>query len=80
MGLSLRVPRVNDMQQQIGILQLLQCGFKRLHQMMGQLGDEADGIRQQYIHGIGHGQLPGRGIQCVKQPVVGRNPRAGQAI
>ena len=68
------------MKQQVGVLQLLQSGVEGVHQMVGQLGDEAYGIRQDYIQIVGNRQLPGGGVQGVEKPVVGRNACPGELI
>ena len=48
--------------------------------MVGQLGNKADGIGKDHIQVVRHGQLPGGGIQGVKEPVVGGDARAGKLI
>ena len=37
---------VDDMEEQVGVAQLLQRGLKGLHQMVGQLADEAHGVAE----------------------------------
>ena len=74
------VRRVNDMNQQVGILQFLQRGLECPHQMVGQLGDKSDGIGQQHFQRVGHLQAAGGGVQGIKQPVIGRDTRAGDAV
>lgn len=36
------------MEEQVGVAQLLQRGLKGLHQMVGQLADEAHGVAEQH--------------------------------
>ena len=53
------------MEQQICILQLLQRGLKRLHQLMGQLADKANRVGDHHIQRIADGQKPRGGIQGI---------------
>ena len=68
------------MEQHIGIFQLLQRCPEGVHQMMGQLTDKTHGIGKNHIQIVRNLQLTGRGIQGIKEPVVGGNARAGQLI
>ena len=79
MGRPLRIRRVNHMEQEIRVLQLLQRCLECLHQIVGQLGNESDGVAEQHVQGVGYGHPPGGGVQGIKQPIVGRNARAGEA-
>ncbi len=40
------------MEEQVGVAQLLQRGLKGLHQMVGQLADEAHGVAEQHGAGV----------------------------
>ena len=56
--------RIHHMQQQIGIHSLLQCSLKRVNQTVGQVADEAHGIRQRNrALGITKVELAGRGVE-----------------
>ena len=76
----LRVGSVDDVEQQIGVRQLLQGGLESLHQMVGQLADEAYRIAEEHCAGIGDLQGTGGGVQCIEEPVVGGNVRTGQLV
>ena len=78
--LPLRVGHVDDVKQQIGILQLLQRGLEGLHQLVGELADEAHRVGEQDGAGVGNFQRPGGGVQGVEEAVVGRNTRPGEAV
>ena len=47
LGAPLLVAGVNDVEQQVSILQFFQGGLERLHQVVGQLADEAHGVGQE---------------------------------
>ena len=68
------------MEQQVGVFQLLQGRVEGVHQMVRQLGNEANGIGKNNVQILGHRKLPGGGIQRIKQPVIGRDPRPCQLI
>ena len=68
------------MQQNVCILELLERRLECLHQMVRQLRNKSDCIRQQHLTGIGHRQLPGRRVERVKKPVVCRNIRARERV
>ena len=65
------------MEQQIGVLQLLQGRFEGLHQVVGQLADKAHRIGEENGAGVGDLQGAGRGVQGIKQAVVGGDIRPG---
>ena len=71
---------IDDVQQKVGILQLFQRRVEGVYQMVGELGDKADSITEDHIQIFRHGQLPGGGVQRIKQPVIGRDARTGQLI
>ena len=80
MILALGISAVDDMDEQIGVFQLLKRGAECLDQMVRQLGDEADRVRQQRLTGIGDSQLPCRGVKRVEQSVVCRDVRARECV
>ena len=80
MLLPVGVGGINHMEQQIRIFQLLQSGIEGVDQVVRQLCNESNGIRQHHIQVIRHRQKPGGGIQRIKQPVVGRNPCTGELV
>lgn len=45
--LEARMRNVDHMQQQVGLAHLVERRLERLDELMGQLADEADGVRQQ---------------------------------
>ena len=49
---------------------LLQGGVEGVHQLVGQLGDEAHRIRDEHRAGVGQVQGAGGGVQRVEQAVV----------
>ena len=49
MNLPIFVRNVHNMQQQIGIRQLLERCLKRRYEMMRQLADKAYGVGQEYL-------------------------------
>ena len=68
------------MEQQVGVLQLLQRRLEGLHQLVGELADKADGVRDHHIQRVADGELASGGIQGVKEAVVGRDGRPGELI
>ena len=78
--LPFRVGHVDNMEQQICVLQFLQCGLERLHQLVGQLADEANGIGHHHIQCIADRQQAAGGVQRVEQPVIGRDRSAGKLV
>lgn len=78
--LPLGIGHVDDVEQQVGILQLLQGGLEGLHQLMGQLADKAHGVGDHHVQGVADGQEAGGGIQGIKQAVVGGDPGPGDGI
>ena len=72
---------VNDVQQQIGVLQLLQRGLERLDEIRRQLADEADGIGKQDLPlQLRQPETARRRIQRIEKAVVRRDVRAGQPV
>ena len=57
-----------------------QRGFERLDQVVGQAGDEADRIHQQYRHAAGEHQFPAGGVQCSEQHVGLGDAGAAQGV
>ena len=80
MILTLRVGAVDDVDEQIGVFQLLKRSAERFDQMVRQLCDKADRVRQQRLTRIGDGQLPRRGVERVEQAVVCRDVRARECV
>ena len=80
MILTLGVGAVDDVDEQIRIFQLLKRGAECLDQMVRQLRDKADRVRQQRLTRIGDGQLPRRGVKRVEQSVVCRDVRACERV
>ena len=68
------------MEQQVGVLQLLQGGLEGLHQMVGQLADKAHRVGDEHRAGVGNLQGAGGGVQGVEQPVIGRDGRPGEPV
>ena len=64
----------------ICVLQLLQRGLDGIHQLVGQLADEAHGVGDHHIQGVADRQQAAGGVQGVKQAVVGRNGRTGELV
>ena len=64
---ALRVGAVDDVDEKIRVFQLLERGAEGLDQMVRQLGDEADRVRQQRLTGVGDRQLPRGGVERVEQ-------------
>ena len=75
-----RVGDVDDVQQQIGILQLLQGGLEGLHQLMGELADKSHGVADHHVQSVADGELAGCGVQRVEEAVVGGDGRPGKLI
>ena len=80
LGLPIRSGGVDDVEQQIGVFQLLQRGPESLHQMVGQLGDKAHGVGQNGVGPLPDPKGPGGGVQRVEQTVIGGNSRAGEPV
>ena len=71
---------IHNMQQQIGIRQLLERCLKRRYEMMRQLADESYRIRKQYLLSAGKLQFPGCGVKGCKQLVFCQDSCPGQRI
>ena len=80
MILTLRVGAVDDVDEQVCVFQLLKRGAERFDQMVRQLRDKADRVRQQRLTRIGDGQLPRRGVERVEQAVIRRDIRARERV
>ena len=68
------------MDEKVCVFKLLKRCLERLDQMVGELCDEADRVRQQHVAGVTERELPRGGVERVKQPVVGGDVRAGQKV
>ena len=68
------------MEDQVSVSQLLQGSLKGLHQVVGELADEAHGVGDEHRAGVGNFQGSGGGVQSVEQPVPGGDARVGQGV
>ena len=66
MHIHLRIGCVHHMKNYIRIFCLFQCTPESLYQMMGELSDKSDRIRQKHFLTTVQLQIPGRRIQCGK--------------
>ena len=76
----LGVGNVDDVQQKVGILQLLKRRLEGVDELMRQLADEADRVGDDDIERVGDGQQPGGGVERIEQAVIRRNIRAGEGV
>ena len=74
------VARVGHLDDDIRERGLLQRGFERLHQMVRQAADKADGIHQNNLQTAGQHQLAGRRVKGGKQHVSLKNLLAAQRV
>ncbi len=72
--------RIHDMQQQVGLHDLLEGGLERFDKVMRQLTDETDCIRHERGLVVGQLDLPGRGIQRGEKLVVHLHLRASEGV
>ena len=77
---GLCVARVGHLDDDIRERGFLQRGLERLHQMVRQAADKADGIHQNNLQAAGQHQLAGRRVQRRKQHVGFKNLLAAQRV
>ena len=70
---------VDDVQDEVGLARLVQRRGEGVDDLMGQLADEADGVRQQ-VRAAVDAQLAGRRVQRVEEAVADADLGAGQAV
>ena len=78
--LPLGIRQVDDVQQHVGVGQLLERGLEGLDEMRGQLADEADRVGEQDLRRLVDLETARRGVERVEQAVVRRDVRAGKAV
>ena len=71
---------VDHVDHEVGQADRVEGRAERLHQLVGQLADEADGVGDQHRLAAGQGQLAGPGVEGDEQPVLGRHPGVGQPV
>ena len=71
--------RVDDVQDEVGEPGLLQRGRERVHELVRQLADEADGVGHQERAAL-QAQRAGRRIERVEQPVADADLGAGERV
>src|SRR5512132_1760002 len=71
---------VDQVDDQVGPGDLLQGRLERLDQVMGQLGDEPDGVGEGRGPPTGQVEAPGGGVEGREQLVLDQHPGAGQAV
>ena len=67
---------VDDVQQQVGLVQLLQRGAERARQVARQIADEPDGVGDDDLALAREAQPPRGRIQRREQPVLGQHVAA----
>ena len=72
--------RVHQVDDQVGPADLLQRRLERLDQVVGQLGDEPDGVGEGGGPPTGQVEAPGRGVEGREQLVLDQDPGAGEAV
>ena len=80
MNLPIFVRNVHDMQQQIGIRQLLERCLERRYEMMRQLADEAYGIGQKDFLRIRNAFFTRGRVERIEQTVIRLDARTGQGV
>ena len=78
--LPVGIGHVDDVEQEVGVFQLLQRGLERLHQLVGQLADKAHRVAEHHVQRVADGEQAAGGVQRVEQAVVGRDGRAGEPV
>ena len=68
------------MEQQVRVLQLLQGGLERLHQLVGELADKAHRIGYHHVQRVADAEQAAGGVQGIKETVVGRDARSGEVV
>ena len=71
---------VDDVHQQVGLGDHLEGGLERLHQLVGQLADEADRVGHE--HGLAAGQVEpaGGGVERGEEAVLHQHAGVGEAV
>ena len=59
---------------------LFQRGFECFHQIVGQAGDEADGVHQQHGHAAGQDELPAGGVEGGKEHIGFGDAGAAESV
>ena len=77
---SVCIRSIYNMQQNICILQFLQCCTERLHQMMRQLLDKAYRIRQKNLRAARQFNFSCGCIQCCKKLILRQNACIGKSV
>ena len=76
----LRMADIHHVQEQFGLHHLLQRRLEGLHQAVGQLADETDRVRQEYVL-VGRQPQPPRGrVQRGEKLVLRQRGGAGQGV
>ncbi len=68
------------MHQEVGLLHDLEGGAERLHQLVRQLADEPDGVREQDRLAAGQGQTARAGVERREQAVLDQHARVGESV
>ena len=75
-----RTGQIGDVHDDVRLRGLLQGRAECLHEMVGQLADEAYCVGQQDLLPVGHPRDAGRGVQGVEQPVHRAHARPGEGV
>ena len=80
MDLPVFIRNVHNVQQQIGIRQLLERGLERRYEMMRQLANKAYGIGQEDFLRVRNALFARSRVECIEQTVVRLDARTGQGV
>ena len=71
---------VDDVEQEVGVLQLFQRGAERRHQILREIADEPDRVGDDHLAVAGKAQPPRGRIQSGEELVFGEDRRIGERI
>lgn len=75
-----RMADVHDVEKDIGLADLIECALERRHQMVGELPDESDGVREQDRMQGREADAADGGIQRCEQAVLREDAGIGEAV
>ena len=78
--LGVGVGAVDDVEDQVGVGDLLQRRPERLDQLVGQVADEADGVAHRVDPAVVGRRTPGGRVEGREQRVLDQHPGAGQPV
>src|SRR4051812_21388382 len=80
LALGVGVRAIHDVQDQVGVGDLLQRAAERLHQLVRQVPDEADRVAHGVDAAVGGGRTPRGGVQGGEERVLHQHPGVGEPV